>query len=205
MTLLLDRDPRFLTVDEQPELGVIEEARSRHRRRRFRAAAMLGILVALAAVLLTRGTAHKPRPSPQTLVHPAQHIPTATPAAVLAHEPGMGVACHVPNSIACDRVGLAVWLRRPAIAVSARIAGSALNLNDSVWSGPLRNGRRTMFAGFLRSAGLLDGPLKVQPDRGRYYWIGSHEVSARVRILVNYGGGRKVETTATVGLHAGWG
>ena len=29
---------------------------------------------------------------------------------------------------------------------------------------------------------LLDGALKVQPDRGPYYWIGSHEVSARVRI-----------------------
>jgi hypothetical protein len=117
----------------------------------------------------------------------------------------MGVACHVPNSIACDRVGLGVWLRRPAIAVSATIAGSALNLNDPAWSGPLRNGRRTMFAGFLQPAGLLDGALRVRLDRGRYYWIGSHEVGARVSIVVDYGGGRKVQTTTMVGLHAGWG
>ena len=44
-----------------------------------------------------------------------------------AQDPSMGVACHVPNWIGCDRVGLAVWLRRPAIAVSATIPARPSN------------------------------------------------------------------------------
>jgi hypothetical protein len=185
--------------------GVIEEARRRQHRRRTSGTIGAVLAAAVGAVLLTQRAAHTPRPSPPPATHSAHHIPIARSAAVLAREPGMGVACQVPNSIACDRVGLAVWLRRPAIAVSATIAGSALNLNDPAWSGSLRNGRRTMFAGFLQPAGLLDGALKVRPDRGRYYWIGSHEVGARVSIVVDYGGGLEVETTTMVGLHAGWG
>lgn len=38
--------------------------------------------------------------------------------------------------------------------------------------------------GFLQPAGLIDGPLKVRPDRGRYYWIGTTPVSGHVRLTV---------------------
>jgi hypothetical protein len=53
MTLLLDRDPHIPTADEQPELGVIEEARARQHRRRVRAAVLLvvGVLAGTGALL----------------------------------------------------------------------------------------------------------------------------------------------------------
>src|SRR3954453_23491694 len=66
-----------------------------------------------------------------------------------------------PNSFACDRVGLAVWLREPAVKVDAEIAGQRLQLDDPEWSGPAKEGQRAEFAGFLQPAGLIDGPLKV--------------------------------------------
>src|SRR5438270_737090 len=70
--------------------------------------------------------------APGTVVLGGAPIPTAD--RVFSKDPYMGVACHVANSIACDRVGLAVWLRRPAIAVSASIAGAILKLDDPQWS-----------------------------------------------------------------------
>jgi hypothetical protein len=207
MTLLVDDERRSGERPARggPELGVIEEARARQRRRRSRAAALVTIgALGAATVLLVRGGAHRP-PAPRSSAHQPQQIAAVAPSVLLAEEPYMGVSCRIPNSIACDRVGLAVRLRRPAISVSATIAGSALSLNDPAWSGPSRNARRSDFSGFLQPAGMLNGPLKLRPDRGRYYWIGSHPRSARVQIVVNFGSRRMVQTTATVELHAGWG
>jgi hypothetical protein len=124
---------------------------------------------------------------------------------MLAREPGLGVACAVPNSIRCDRVGVEVWLRRPALSVRATIGGKPIELNDPTWSGPAVHGRRTMFAGFLSHAGMLNGPLKVHPDRGRYWWAGGTPTSVRVRIVADYGGGHSASATVTVLLGAGWG
>ncbi len=107
----------------------------------------------------------------------------------------MGVSCPRPNSIRCDRVGLAVWLPGRTERLAASIAGR-----------PLAMHRRTdHFEGFLRPAGLIDGPLRVRPDRGRYYWTGRHPVSAKVRLIVRYRGGRRARRTLRVGLAAGWG
>jgi hypothetical protein len=36
---------------------------------------------------------------------------------LLARAPALGVSCRVPDSIRCDQVGLAVWLRRSATPV----------------------------------------------------------------------------------------
>jgi hypothetical protein len=102
-------------------------------------------------------------------------------------------------------VGLAVWLRRPAASVTAVVAGVHFKLDDPTWSGPALHNRRTMFAGFLQPAGMLSGPLKVRPDRGRYWWAGAHPTSARVRIVVSYPDGRGASVTTTVLLRAGWG
>jgi hypothetical protein len=185
-----------------PDQGVIEEARRRQRRRRTRGTigAVIAPAVAGAVVwaLLDGGST--------PLVHQAtQHIPTAEPAVVLAEEPHMGVSCPIPNSVACDRVGLGIELRTRAETATATIDGRPFRLDNRAWSDPPVGGKHKRLAGFLQPAGLLDGLLKVQPDRGRYYWIGSHPVSARVRIVVDYGGGRKLQTTTMVGLHAGWG
>jgi hypothetical protein len=117
----------------------------------------------------------------------------------------MGVSCRIPNWFGCDRVGLAVWLRRPALAVSATVGGRPLRLDDRTWSGPPHTGERKMFAGFLHPAGLRSGPLRVIPDGGSNRWYGRHPVTATVRLVVRRRSGRTDRTTVRVPLSTGWG
>ncbi len=119
---------------------------------------------------------------------------------VLRRPPYLGVSCPRANSIACDRVGLALWLRGDAARVSARVNGRALRLTE-----PESNDDRPPWIGYLRPAGLLDGPLKVTPDRGRFHWEGRHPRDACVVIDVTRRDGSKLRTTTTVPLRAGWG
>jgi protein MpaA len=113
---------------------------------------------------------------------------------VLARRPYMGVACRIPNSIACDRVGLAVYIpkRRSAVRLEASIAGRPVKMAipDAV---PTKG---IYFQGFLHPAGLRSGPLKVTPDR---------PVFATVRITAHYRDGTSRSTTRRVGLAPGWG
>jgi hypothetical protein len=161
---------------------------------------MRTLLVAFALIAVT-GCSH--RTATVTRV-PAKS--TDQPARrLLSKSPYMGVACGKPNSIACDRVGLAVWLRKPARSVLATIAGRRFELSDPHWSGGARNGQRRMFAGFLQPAGLVDGPLKVQVENGRSRWTGAKPVSARVKLLITRNGGNIDATSVRVGLSPGWG
>jgi hypothetical protein len=193
--------------DQRPEIddGVIEEARRRQQRRR-----LVGLSIISMAGLIAAGLIDSSGPPQRS--HRQALAATAAPSAttdsataMLAQEPRLGVACGVPNSIKCDRVGLAVWLRRPALSVTATVAGEPVELDDPTWSGPARNGRRMMFAGFLQPAGMLNGPLKVHPDRGRFWWAGGHPAPARLRIVANYGNGHRTSATTTVLLAGGWG
>lgn len=137
---------------------------------------------------------------------PAPSRPTddrAAPDPVVARA-YMGVSCRPANTVECDRVGLSVWLRRPALRVSARIGDRPLRLDDPTWSGPASGGRRTRFAGFLQPAGLLDGPLRVERERGGR-WTGRTPQRARVDVIVSYGGGRVARTSVLVRLSPGWG
>ncbi len=116
---------------------------------------------------------------------------TRPPGAVFVQDPYMGVSCHIANSIACDRVGLSVWLARPAI-VTATIDGAPLRLDDPDWSYATSQGRKPLFvyAGFLQPAGIstrlhLPDPL--------------------VRFRIDYGHGDVVTTQEHVWLNAGWG
>ena len=131
-------------------------------------------------------------------------VVNVAPGAVLAGSPFMGVACHVPNAIACDRVGLAVWLRRPAIAVSATIDGRPLRLDDAAWSGPMKRGRRSMFAGFLRPVGLVS-MLHLATAAGPVRWLGNNAPSPQVTLRIDDGNGRVTVTRLDVYLSAGWG
>jgi hypothetical protein len=120
---------------------------------------------------------------------------------LFAQRPYMGVACPKPNSIACDRIGLAVWLRRPAAQVTATINGQRLDLD-----GGRRTGRPPVYwEGYLQPAGLLSGPLKVRPDRGLYHWTGEHPRSARLAITVRRAGGAVGRVSLVMPLRAGWG
>jgi hypothetical protein len=141
--------------------------------------------------------------------------PMAPPGRLaLAADPYVGIACGIPNDIACDRVGIAVTLEKPAATVTATINGQALTLrlpcgarpyNETCASYCRRAVCGTSFEGFLQPAGLLDGPLEVTPDRGRYFWMGSHPKYPLVRLSATYRNGTRATATRRVWLHAGWG
>ena len=116
----------------------------------------------------------------------------------------MGVSCHKPNSIACDRIGLTVWLARPA-TVTARISAAPLRLNDPTWSYVAYQGGIPLYvyAGFFHLAGLVTR-LHVVPV-GAATWLGANPPSPLVRFRVDYGRGDVVISREHVSLHAGWG
>ena len=111
----------------------------------------------------------------------------------------MGVRCPGPNSITCDRVGLAVWLEQPATRLTATIEGKPLRMKA-----PVRP--KGYYEGSLQPAGLTTpGPMHVTPDRGTSYWEGRHPLRARVHLVASYGDGSVAATTVRVWLHSGWG
>jgi hypothetical protein len=153
---------------------------------------MRASLIAICAVVLAAGVgACGTRSGGGSAVHEP----------VLARTPYMGVACRRANSIACDRVGLAVWLTRAATSVTASIEGRRVTLHTGGFGGR----GPTYWEGYLQPAGLLGGALKVTPDRGRYYWQGSHPKDARVVLTVRPRGGVTRRIALSVVLSPGWG
>lgn len=176
-----------------------DHRRHRVRRRRQAAVALLGVAVAaLLVVLPVRDAApgeHPPRPEPARTFE-------VSPSRVLAGTPYMGVRCAVPNSIACDRVGLAIMLRTPAVSVSATIAGAPFAMNrfgDRLVSS--RHPRRE-FDGYLQPAGIVSR-LHVPAQHGM--WFGDGDPSALVRLTIHEASGRTLTTRLRVTLAAGWG
>lgn len=174
--------------------GVIEEARRRQRRRRLRAAvAFAAIAVGVVAYLV----AHADQPTARVSRSRDERTAFVVPAAVFSQPPYMGVACATPNGIACDRVGLAIWLWHPASFVSATIAGRALKLD---WAGdrPPRfapHRPRTAFDGFLQPAGLINH-LHTRPDATSGFdpacncqagpiWLGENAPSPLVKLRID--------------------
>jgi hypothetical protein len=117
---------------------------------------------------------------------------------LLARAPYVGVSCRRANSIACDRVGVAVWLKRPADGVTTTIARQSLRLR------PPRS-REGWWEGFLQPAGLLHGALRVTPDHGRYYWQGTHPRDVPIVVAIKRASSGTDRTSVTVSLRAGWG
>ena len=168
-----------------------------------RAAALIVLAAAVTVVVVIAVSWTKEREIPA-------HSPTPTvipqvPADDVVERAYMGVACAKANVIACDRVGLAVWLRDSARAVEAEIAGRSFPLDDREWSAQAQDGVRRTFAGFLQPAGLTSpGPLQVETDRsGR--WDGRTPVNARITLIVTHVSGKRVQTQIRVALAAGWG
>jgi hypothetical protein len=124
---------------------------------------------------------------------------TAPVRPLFTREPEVGVACPgMPNSIACDRVGVAVWLARPAVGMTATVEGQPLRLRRPHTAGG-------WWEGYLQPAGLLDGALRVHPDRGRSYWQGSHPRDAHLTLRIMRASGAIDPASATVALRPGWG
>jgi hypothetical protein len=173
--------------------GVIDDARRRQRRRWIGWIAVG--LVALVALVLA---VDRPAPhQPSAPVRPVHFVPASR---LLSREPYMGVSCSTPNSTSCDRFGLAVWLKRPALTVQAEIRGRTFALNDRQWSGRPHGNRRKMFAGFLQPA-RLQSDYHVAPIR----WEGQNAPHPLLRLRVDYGRGAPVETRTRVWLSPGWG
>ena len=192
--------PVWTPLDDAAE-ALFKEAHQRARRRhRRQAAGLIAALLLIAAgiaIRLDSGGGERPtgadQPEPPTV--PSEHV--------LAREPYMGVSCRRPNSIACDRVGLAVWTRRPARAVRATIAGRTFELDDPEYGSPRKHGLRLMFAGYLHDAGLRgSGPLAVKVKNNR--WFGG-PVATTVRLIITDADGSQRATTVRVALAAGWG
>jgi hypothetical protein len=195
---------------------IIEEA-WQHRRRRHRALGAT-VLATITAALIVIATVGHGLPSGSSA--PAPTVVTAS--AVLSEPPIMGVRCPgaLANSIACDRVGLAVWLKRPAVSVTATIAGAPLVLNhrdEFLYPG---HPPHTSFDGFLQPAGIesrlhvhvlpADGTEAKRLRHegipvGRQTWLGQGSAGAPVRLTIHEPGGRTVITHIYVALRDGWG
>ena len=160
-----------------------------------RVRSLLLVVLAVAVGCGDHGTGDEARSNP----------PLADSEDVLSRDPYMGVSCREPNSFACDRIGLAVWLREPAERVDAAVEGRELALDDPMWSEPADHGQREMFAGFLWPAGIVDGPLALKPDDGPDRWIGREPVSATVELRITREDGSVTDTLTEVPLSAGWG
>src|SRR3954464_4142111 len=106
--------------------ALIEEARRRARKRRLIYAGAATTLLLTSAVVLAL-----PGDSGRISDHAQPSPATSAPAHLaLQRAPYIGVSCRTPNSIACDRVGLAIWLRRPGARLPPTInsAPSAMGL-----------------------------------------------------------------------------
>jgi hypothetical protein len=102
----------------------------------------------------------------------------------LPRRPYVGLACNrTPAS--CDRIGLAVWLGRAAVRVTAVIGGHSLALRTGGGTGAYRHGR--FWQGFVRDrhAAQLAGDFPTS-------------VVVRVRIVATDGGVRVAEVTTPV-------
>lgn len=113
--------------------------------------------------------------------------------------PFLGVACPVPNSIVCDRVGIGVHLRRAATLVTVQVAGRLVTLS------PPTDPPDDLWLGYLFDAGLRHGALKLHIPANAHLWSGSPELYPRVRVTAFFPNGHAATRSATVLLHPGFG
>lgn len=177
--------------------GVLEAARQRHRRR------VLATVAAVASAGAGVGFAFAALSGPG----PAA-LPREVPAAeALSRAPAVGMACLLPR--ACDRVGVAVWLRRPANSVSAIVAGHvvALDVADAVPFDATAAHARTMFAGYFRWAGLVGSRIffSAGPPSSWSATTPAKWPTPRVGIRIDYGRAGTTATQVSVPLQGGWG
>ena len=104
----------------------------------------------------------------------------------LGNPPYLGLACHDGGST-CGRIGIAVWLRKPATSVRATLLGKTISLASSR-RGSGAYGYRLFWTGFVHT-----DPASVEPLR-RYRLV--------VRVRRD---GTRLQGLRSVLLSAGWG
>jgi hypothetical protein len=110
----------------------------------------------------------------------------------------VGVACPVPSSVRCDRVGVGVEAPPSATLVTAFVGGRLVTLN------PPDSGS-DLWLGYLYGAGLRrrGGPLNTHAVHGR--WIGDPAVIVDVWVTVFRRDGTAGSHADTEYLHPGFG
>jgi hypothetical protein len=108
----------------------------------------------------------------------------------------VGVACRAPNSIACERIGVGVWIWHRATRVLAELGGRMISLSGS---GP------GLWQGYLYGAGQRRGPLAPRVPAGRTHWIGDPPLCVALKLFVFLRGGAERTVSTSVLLHPGFG
>jgi hypothetical protein len=197
---------------------LIEEAWD-HRRRRYRQFALAALAaVAISALVVVTIPHGSGAPAGSSAPRPPQPEVIAASRA-LSKSPYLGVSCPIANSIACDRVGLAVWLKRPAVSVTATLAGAELSLDTGGGMANNLGPRGRAFVGYLQPAGIVSR-LHIRPVGGNIIttrhghthvtvnhqmWFGEGNArSPLVRLTIRTATGTLV-THLRVGLSPGWG
>jgi hypothetical protein len=115
---------------------------------------------------------------------------TASAVLGLYQPPYLGIACHGPNTTTCGRIGIAVWLRRPARHVDATLEGVTVRLHDDGLAGQYWTGYVTLPSGQL---GLPTRWYGTKPTK----WL-------FLRLTIHRAHGTAQGTIPSL-LHAGWG
>jgi hypothetical protein len=108
---------------------------------------------------------------------------------LLPRNPYMGLACDSATVLHCNRVGLAVWLKRRASAVTARLDGRTVVLSTRAGRGPYARG--LFWQGFFR-----DPHAQAWADASR---------SILVRVSVKTATGQRLTARALVYVSEGYG
>jgi hypothetical protein len=154
-------------------------------------AAVVAVLAAGTATAIALGSGNADRAVGTTAARPAS---VAAPLPV--RRAYAGVSCRQANRIGCDRIGLAVWLRRDRFEhVTARVGDRTI---------VLRRGRGGIWSGHLRDAGLRDGPLRV-PASPTGRWIGLDPPTVRAVLDATRTGDSRATSVVATPLRAGWG
>jgi len=173
--------------------GLISDARARQRRRQIVTVAAV-IAAGLGGGLALIRSGSSPIGTPAT---PAGQ--SVAPAAVLSSAPYMGVACYRRS---CDWVGLAVWLQRPAVAVTATVAGQPVRLQPS--SAYPQRGAQATFVGYLRHYQRVTSTRLETIPGGPTSWSGRTPLPW-VQLRIRSRSGATLVARLHVPIAAGWG
>ena len=112
----------------------------------------------------------------------------------LAQPPSLGIACRdQPNVTACGRIGIAVWLRRPALGVEATLRGVRVRLHAGGFGGR----GPTYWEGYVH----LDPRSLGLPRQ----WAGERPTRfLTLRLTIRYAGRTAVGSRGVL-LRPGWG
>ena len=111
----------------------------------------------------------------------------------LSQEPMIGVACPGPNLTTCGRIGIAVWLTRPAATVRAELAGLHVRLHAGGFGG--------------QGPKYWEGYVHISRARLRLpaHWYGTKPVRVlKLHLAIRYPS-RVATGTVRLQLRPGWG